>query len=153
MFGLIFQLRCDQLPKVGNFMMIFVLFSQEVPTIGIKQTIVCKCKRKYKEQWCYFTYFLAKMSQTLVEMACNTSSLVKKSQQLELNKQLSVNKDISTAQISSTDYILLAKMFLKLAEKSNYTYNIVKKSQHLVLNILVLVHMDKSTKQIWSTSR
>ena len=36
-------------------------------------------------------------SQTLVEMACNTSAFVKKSQQLELNKQLSVNKDISTA--------------------------------------------------------
>ena len=153
MFGIIFQLRSDQLPKVGNLVIIFVSFSQEVPTIGIKQTIVCKCKSKHREQWCYLTYFLAKMSQTLVEMAYNTSSLVKKSQQLELNKQLSVNKDISTEQFSSTDYILLAKMSLKLAEKFNFTYHIVKKSQHLVLNILVLVHMDKSTKQIWSTSR
>ena len=47
--GLIFQLRSDQLPKVGNLVIIFVFFSQEVPTIGIKQTIVCKCKRKYRE--------------------------------------------------------------------------------------------------------
>ena len=45
---------------------------------------------------CWFAYFLAEMSQKLVETAWNIADLFKKSQELELNKQLSVNKDIST---------------------------------------------------------
>ena len=58
MFGLIFQLRCDQLPKVGNFMMIFVLFSQEVPTIGIKQTVVATIQTNPKDT---FTHVIVGM--------------------------------------------------------------------------------------------
>ena len=52
---------------------------------------------------CWFAYFLAEMSQKLVETAWTIADLFKKSQELELNKQLSVNKDISTEKISSAD--------------------------------------------------
>ena len=38
---MIYQLMCDQLPIVGTLVIIFVFLCQEIPTIGIQQTIVC----------------------------------------------------------------------------------------------------------------
>ena len=43
------------------------------------------------------------MSQNVVKTHKNTADCVKKSQQMEFNRQLSVDKDISTEQISSAD--------------------------------------------------
>ena len=41
---MIYQLMCDQLPIVGTLVIIIVFFCQEIPTIGIQQTIVCNAK-------------------------------------------------------------------------------------------------------------
>ena len=44
MFGLIYQLISDHVPIFGIVGIISAIFTQEVPTIGIYQTIICNAK-------------------------------------------------------------------------------------------------------------